>query len=88
MAAETKIILNCFWLSISLFFRSNNTVKIRLQLLHAILIKFPKSRSQVLQWDITKSNYRKSSRDIDFLSFILTLTDTLPKSIRGHSHIT
>ena len=32
-------------------------------------------------WDITKSNYRKLSRDINFLSFILTLTDALRKSL-------
>ena len=31
--------------------------------------------------DITESNYRKWSRDIDFLSFILTLTDVLLKSL-------
>ena len=31
--------------------------------------------------DITKSNYIKLSRDIDSLSFILTLKDALPKNL-------
>ena len=30
--------------------------------------------------DITKSNNRKLSRDIDIFTFILTLTDALPKT--------
>ena len=37
--------------------------------------------SEVVRRDITKSNYRKLSRDIDFLTFILTLTDALPKNL-------
>ena len=31
--------------------------------------------------DITKSNYRKLSCDIDFLYSILTLTDAFPKNL-------
>ena len=31
--------------------------------------------------DITKSNYTELSRDTDFLSSILTLTDALPKNL-------
>ena len=34
-----------------------------------------------LNMDITKSNYRKLSRDLDFLSIILTLTDAFPKNL-------
>ena len=36
--------------------------------------------------NITKSNYRKLSHDINFLSFILTLTDALPKNLTINSY--